>query len=127
MTNSIMKVLVSIVTAMTIVMTVDAVAQETQNTVNLETSQVELIAGPTNNVELEGQILNNSTNIVDDVRLNVQFYNPDGQLLLETSKFITHPSQTLQPGESMPFTLLETLGHDQVDTHAVFVEADVVN
>jgi hypothetical protein len=124
MTNSIIKMLIPVLTAMTIFTTAEVLAQEQPNTVNLETSQVELIAGPTNNVELEGQVVNNSTGGVDDIKVNVQFYDSNGQLLLETSRFITQPSQTLQPGESVPFTILETLGHDQVDKHVVIAEAD---
>ena len=124
MTNSIIKVLIPILTAMTVFTTAEVLAQKQPNTVNLETSQVELIAGPTNNVELEGQVVNNSTAGVDDIRVNVQFYDSNGQLLLETSRFITQPSHTLQPGESVPFTILETLGIDQVDKHVVIAEAD---
>lgn len=126
MTNSIIKVLVPVLAAMTIFTTAEVLAQKQQNTVNLETAQVELVAGPTNNVELEGQIVNNSTAPVDDVRVNVQFYDPNGQLILETSRFITQPSETLQTGESVPFTILETLGFDQVGKHVVIAEADPV-
>jgi hypothetical protein len=126
MTNSIIKVLVPVLTAMTVFTTAEVLAQKQQNTVNLETAQVELVAGPTNNVELEGQIVNNSTAPVDDVRVNVQFYDPNGQLLLETSRFITQPSQTLQLGETIPFTVLETLGFDQVGKHLVIAEANPV-
>lgn len=126
MTNPIIKVLVPVLTAMTIFTTAEVLAQKQQSTVNLETAQVELVAGPTNNVELEGQIVNNSTAPVDDVRVNVQFHDPNGQLLLETSRFITQPSQTLQPGETILFTVLETLGFDQVDKHLVIAEASPV-
>jgi Protein of unknown function (DUF3426) len=124
MTNSILKVLIPILSAVTIFTTAETLAQNQQDTVNLETSQVELNPGPTNNVELDGQVVNNSTAAVDDVTVNVQFYDSNGQLLLEASRFITPPSQTLQPGESVPFTVLETLGIDQVDEHVVIAEAD---
>jgi hypothetical protein len=124
MTNSIIRVLIPLLTAMTIFSTAEILAQKQPNTVNLETSQVELVAGPTNNVELEGQVVNNATGAVDDVKVNIQFYDSSGQLLLETSRFITQPSQTLQPGESVPFTVLETLGLDQVDKHVVIAEAN---
>lgn len=124
MTNSILKVLIPILSAVTIFTTAETLAQNQQDTVNLETSQVELNPGPTNNVELDGQVVNNSTTAVDDVTVNVQFYDSNGQLLLEASRFITPPSQTLQPGESVPFTVLETLGIDQVDEHVVIAEAD---
>lgn len=126
MTNTISKVLVPVLTALTIFSTAEVLAQKQQNTINLETAQVELVSGPTNNVELEGQIINNSTTSVDDLRVNVQFYDSNGQLLLEISRFITQPSQMLQPGESIPFTILETLGFDQVDKHEVVAEADAV-
>lgn len=124
MTNSILKVLIPILSAVTIFTTAETLAQNQQDTVNLETSQVELNPGPTNNVELDGQVVNNSTAAVDDVTVNVQFYDSNGQLLLEASRFITPPSQTLQPGESVPFTVLETLGIDKVDEHVVIAEAD---
>jgi hypothetical protein len=124
MTNSIFKVLIPILSAVTIFTTAGTLAQQQQDTVNLETSQVELRPGPTNNVELDGQVVNNSTAAVDDVRVNVQFYDSNGQLLLEASRFITPPSQTLQPDESVPFTVLETLGIDQVVEHVVIAEAD---
>jgi hypothetical protein len=124
MTNSILKVLIPILSAVTIFPTAETLAQKQQDTVNLETSQVELKPGPTNNVEVDGQVVNNSTAAVDDVRVNIQFYDSNGQLLLEASRFITQPSQTLQPGESVPFTVLETLGIDQVDEHVVIAEAD---
>jgi hypothetical protein len=127
MTNSIIRVLIPLLTAMTIFSTAEILAQKQPNTVNLETSQVELVAGPTNNVELEGQVVNNATGAVDDVQVNIQFYDSSGQLLLETSRFITQPSQTLQPGESVPFTVLETLGLDQVDKHVVIAEADAAS
>lgn len=124
MTNSILKVLIPILSAVTIFTTAETLAQNQQDTVNLETSQVELNPGPTNNVELDGQVVNNSTAAVDNVTVNVQFYDSNGQLLLEASRFITQPSQTLQPGESLPFLVLETLGIDQVDEHVVIAEAD---
>jgi hypothetical protein len=119
MTNSIIKMLIPILTALTIFTSAEVLAQTQQNTISLETSQVELIAGPTNNVEMEGQVVNNSTVGVDDVKVNVQFYDSNGQLLLETSKFLTNPSQILQPGESVSFTILENLGFDKVDKHVV--------
>jgi hypothetical protein len=127
MTNSIIKVFIPVVTAMMIFTTAETLGQEQQNAVNLETSQVELIAGPTNNVEVEGQVVNNSTMGVQDVVVTVQFYDPNGQLLLENDKFISHPSQILQPGESMQFTILEPLGHNKVDKYVVLAEADVAS
>lgn len=122
MTNSSNMVIVSVLTAMTILSSAEAIAQQ-QDTVNLETDQVELFAGPTNNVELEGQVINNSSAGVRDVRVHVEFYDPNGQLILEESRFITQPSQVLQAGESIPFTILETFGFDQVGEHEVYVEA----
>jgi hypothetical protein len=116
--------LIPILTALTIISTAEVLAQKQPNTVNLEISKDKLVAGPTNNVELEGQVTNNSTTPVDDVVVKAQFYDSNGQLLHEVSRFISHPSQMLQPGESRPFTILETLGMDKVDKHVLVAEAD---
>jgi hypothetical protein len=125
MTNTIGKMLIPILTALlTIISTDEALAQKQPNTVNLEISKAELVSGPTKNVELEGQVTNNSTTPVDDVEVKAQFYDSNGQLLHETSRFISQPSQMLQPGESIPFTILETLGIDKVDKHVLVAEAD---
>ena len=124
MTNTICKMLIPILTALTIISTAEVLAQKQPNTVNLEISKDKLVAGPTNNVELEGQVTNNSTTPVDDVVVKAQFYDSNGQLLHEVSRFISHPSQMLQPGESRPFTILETLGMDKVDKHVLVAEAD---
>jgi hypothetical protein len=124
MTNTIGKMLIPILTALTIISTDEVLAQKQPNTVNLEISKAELVSGPTNNVELEGQVTNNSTTPVDDVEIKAQFYDSNGQLLHETSRFISQPSQMLQPGESIPFTILETLGVDKVDKHVLVAEAD---
>jgi hypothetical protein len=125
MTNTIGKMSIPILTALlTIISTDEALAQKQPNTVNLEISKAELVSGPTNNVELEGQVTNNSTTPVDDVEVKAQFYDSNGQLLHETSRFISQPSQMLQPGESIPFTILETLGIDKVDKHVLVAEAD---
>jgi hypothetical protein len=124
MTNTIGKMLIPILTALTIISTDEVLAQKQPNTVNLEISKAELVSGPTNNVELEGQVTNNSTTPVDDVEVKAQFYDSNGQLLHETSRFISQPSQMLQPGESIPFTILETLGVDKVDKHVLVAEAD---
>jgi hypothetical protein len=125
MTNTIGKMLIPVLTALlTIISTDEVLAQKQPNTVNLEISKAELVSGPTNNVELEGQVTNNSTTPVDDVEVKAQFYDSNGQLLHETSRFISQPSQMLQPGESIPFTILETLGIDKVDKHVLVAEAD---
>jgi hypothetical protein len=124
MTNTIGKMLIPILTALTIISTAEVLAQKQPNTVNLEISKAELVSGPTNNVELEGQVTNNSTTPVDDVEVKAQFYDSNGQLLHETSRFISQPSQMLRPGESIPFTILETLGMDKVDKHVLVAEAD---
>jgi hypothetical protein len=125
MTNTIGKMLIPVLTALlTIISTDEVLAQKQPNTVNLEISKAELVSGPTNNVELEGQVTNNSTTPVDDVEVKAQFYDSNGQLLHETSRFISQPSQMLQPGESIPYTILETLGIDKVDKHVLVAEAD---
>jgi cation diffusion facilitator family transporter len=96
------------------------------NTIDLKTSNVELVAGSTNKIKVEGQVVNNSTTSVDDVKINVQFYDSEGQLLHETSKFITKPSQLLQPGETISFVVPEAYDFAQIDNFNIIAQAERV-
>jgi hypothetical protein len=81
------------------------------------------VAGSTNKIKVEGQVVNNSTTSVDDVKINVQFYDSEGQLLHETSKFITKPSQLLQPGETISFVVPEAYDFAQIDNFNIIAQA----
>jgi divalent metal cation (Fe/Co/Zn/Cd) transporter len=96
------------------------------NTVNLKTARVKIVSVSINDLEIEGQVINNLTTIVDDVRINVEFYDSKGQLLRETSRLITQPSELLQPGEIVSFAVPEALDFEQIDKYDIVAQAEIV-
>jgi cation diffusion facilitator family transporter len=100
--------------------------QRQHNIVNLKTASVELISGPTNDIEVEGQVINNSMTTVGDVRINIEFYDSKGQLLHQTSRLITQPSQLLQPEEIISFAVSGAFGFTQIDKYDIVAQAEIV-
>ena len=101
-------------------------SQQQRNTVNLRTAKVELVADSTSNLEIQGQVINDSTTTVDDVRIRAQFYDSKGKLLHEASRLITQPPQLLQPEEIISFTVPGAFGFTQIDKYDIVVQAEIV-
>jgi cation diffusion facilitator family transporter len=99
--------------------------QRQHNTMNLRTEKVELVAGSTNNLEIQGRVINNLTTTVDDVRINVQFYDSKGKLLREISRSIIQPSYLLQPGEIISFVVPEALDFAQIANYDIVAQAEI--
>jgi hypothetical protein len=60
------------------------------------------------------------------VRINIEFYDSKGQLLHQTSRLITQPSQLLQPGEIISFAVPGAFGFTQIDKYDIVTQAEIV-
>jgi hypothetical protein len=64
--------------------------------------------------EVKGKIRNNNTMNVNDLKVNGQFFDKDGALLSNTSKFVSSQSFILKPGDTLPFEFLEVISFDRI-------------
>jgi len=48
------------------------------------------------------------------VKVNAQFFDKDGTVLSNTTKFVSSQSFILKPGDSLPFEFLEIISFDRV-------------
>lgn len=64
--------------------------------------------------EVKGKIRNNNTMSVNDLKVNAQFFDKDGILLGNASKFVSSQSFILKPGDTMPFGFLEIISFDRI-------------
>jgi len=64
--------------------------------------------------EVKGKIKNNNTMGVNDLKVNAQFFDKDGALLGNDSKFISSQSFILKPGDTLPFEFLEIISFDRI-------------
>jgi hypothetical protein len=64
----------------------------------------------TNSIVIKGDIKNNSTLDLQEVKVFAEYYDKTGTLLAKVEHFITSPSSILKPNEQVSFNILEVLG-----------------
>jgi hypothetical protein len=69
-------------------------AQTTTNKVNLKIQDLSVARVPTGTTEILGKVVNNSTSNVQDVVINMVFYDKKGTLLDKFETFNTHCIRT---------------------------------
>jgi hypothetical protein len=82
--------------------------QQELNTVsrdNIDLSISELSVGLTDvgNISVSGIVVNNSTNNVEDVIVNVLLFDRNNELIKQDNRFVTPPSAILERGEEQEF------------------------
>ena len=94
-------------------------AQTTTNKVNLKIQDLSVARVPTGTTEILGKVVNNSTSNVQDVVINMVFYDKKGTLLDKFERPLTPTAFVLKPGESHPFNLLELVSFYRINTSNV--------
>ncbi|MDN5868697.1 MAG: FxLYD domain-containing protein, partial [Candidatus Nitrosocosmicus sp.] len=86
---------------------VDAQLQELnavpRDKVDLSISELSVGWTDSGNVYVSGLVVNNSTNSVEDVIVNVLLFNRDNELIKQDNRFVTPPSSILERGEEQEF------------------------
>jgi len=94
-------------------------AQTTTNKVNLKIQDLSVARVPTGTTEILGKVVNNSTSNVQDVVINMVFYDKKGTLLDKFERPSTPTAFVLKPGESHPFNLSELVSFYRINTSNV--------
>jgi hypothetical protein len=94
-------------------------AQTTTNKVNLKIQDLSVARVPTGTTEILGKVVNNSTSNVQDVVINMVFYDKKGTLLDKFERPLTPTAFVLKPGESHPFNLSELVSFYRINTSNV--------
>ena len=101
-------------------------AQTTTNKVNLKIQDLSVARVPTGTTEILGKVVNNSTSSVQDVVINMAFYDKKGTLLDKFERSLTPTAFVLKPGESHPFNLSELVSFYRITTSNVTATGDTV-
>ena len=94
-------------------------AQMTTNKVNLKIQDLSVARVPTRSTEILGKVVNNSTSNVQDVVINMVFYDKKGTLLDKFERPLTPNAFVLKPGESHPFNLSDLVSFYRINTSNV--------
>jgi hypothetical protein len=93
--------------------------------VNVSISNITVIESPTGLTGIEGIVLNNSTENVKDVKVDIILFDPQNNTIEETTRSITSPLSTMEPGSTDVFSfLMSTEDFDRFDAHSYGLRTD---
>ena len=103
-----------------------AYGQTDSKKVNLKIQDLSVSRVPTGTTEIQGKAVNNSTSNVQDVTINMAFYDKKGILLDKFEKIVTPSGLILKTGESHSFNFSELVSFSRISTSNVTAIADIV-
>ena len=113
-----------------------SVNNSSNNTANVKSDKIDLVIenlsvdrSVTNLVEIKGDVKNNSTQDLQEIKISAEYYNKTGTLLAKVEHFITSPSYILKPNQLIPFNILEVLGFgfDKLGDYNIFASGESIN
>src|SRR6185437_579480 len=95
------------------------------NKVKLKIENLAITRTPTG-IEIKGNIYNNSTSNVDDILINMAFYDKVGKKIDNFERYATQPSFILKPAQSHSFNYLEVVAFYKINKSNVTATADII-
>ncbi|HET8856305.1 MAG TPA: hypothetical protein VFM28_02135 [Nitrososphaeraceae archaeon] len=95
--------------------------------INLTIENLSVDRSVTNLVETKGDIKNNSTVDLHEVKISAEYYDKTGTLLEKVEHFITSPSKILKPDEQISFDILEVIGFHKLGDYNIVAYGESVN
>lgn len=106
----------------------------TSNNTNVKSDKINLVIenlnvdrSVTNLVEIKGDIKNNSTHDLHEVKVSAEYYDKTGTLLEKVEHFITSPSYILKPNEQVSFDILEVIGFHKLGDYNIVARGETIN
>ena len=96
------------------------------NKVKLKIENLAITRTPTGITEIKGNIFNNSTSNVDDLLINMAFYDKVGKKIDNFERYATQPSFILKPAQSHSFDYLEMVAFYKINKSNVTAIADII-
>ena len=95
--------------------------------INLTIENLAVERSVTSLVQIKGEIRNNNTNDVHEVKVSAEYYDKTGSLLDSAEHFISSPSQILKPGDKLSFNILETIGFNKLGDYTIVAGSEPIS
>ena len=95
--------------------------------INLTIENLRVDRSVTNLVETKGDVKNNSTIDLHEVKISAEYYDKTGTLLEKVEHHITSPSQILKPGKQISFDILEVIGFQKLGDYNIVANGEPIN
>ncbi|MDR4510103.1 MAG: hypothetical protein MRJ93_00160 [Nitrososphaeraceae archaeon] len=80
----------------------------------LEIRDLTIERSPTNLLEVKGNVYNNSTSELHDIKLTMKFFDKEGSPLVKNEYFITAPSYVMKTDDQLSFDKLEVVNFQKL-------------
>ena len=107
--------------------TFNGTANVKNDRINLAIDNLVVDRSVTNLVEIKGDVKNNSTLDVHEVKVSAEYYDKTGTLLEKIEHFITSPSFILKPNEQVSFDSLEVIGFHKLGDYNIVATGETLN
>ena len=94
--------------------------------INLAIENLVVDRSVTNLVEIKGDVKNNSTLDVHEVKVSAEYYDKTGTLLEKIEHFITSPSFILKPNAQVSFDSLEVIGFHRLGDYNIVASGETI-
>ena len=106
--------------------TFNGTANVKSDRINLAIENLVVDRSVTNLVEIKGDVKNNSTLDVHEVKVSAEYYDKTGTLLEKIEHFITSPSFILKPNEQVSFDSLEVIGFHRLGDYNIVASGETI-
>lgn len=80
------------------------------NSVNLDISNITLGDSPTGLISINGVVFNNSTEGVENIKVDITLYDANNNTIRDTSRFVSSAFYIFEPGSTVNFDFLMSTG-----------------
>lgn len=95
--------------------------------INLAIENLLVEKSVTNLIEIKGDVKNNSTLDLHEVKVSAEYFDKTGTLLEKVEHFITSPSFILKPNEQVSFDSLEVIGFQKLGDYNIVASGESLN
>jgi hypothetical protein len=106
--------------------TFNGTANVKSDRINLAIENLVVDRSVTNLVEIKGDVKNNSTLDVHEVKVSAEYYDKTGTLLEKIEHFITSPSFILKPNAQVSFDSLEVIGFHRLGDYNIVASGETI-
>jgi len=95
--------------------------------INLTIENFLVDRGGTNLVEIKGDIKNNSTDDLHEIKIHAEYYDKKGGLLEKVDHFITSPAYILKPDKQVPFDITEVIAFNKLGDYKIVASGEPIS
>ena len=106
--------------------TFNGTANVKSDRINLAIENLVVDRSVTNLFEIKGDVKNNSTLDVHEVKVSAEYYDKTGTLLEKIEHFITSPSFILKPNAQVSFDSLEVIGFHKLGDYNIVASGETI-